>query len=96
MGRGGRAYRGLRVYLPERMANQRKALSDITYTWGRGRPLHQQLQGRGPIAPRGGHWAVQGSQPSREGNQGGPVTPQACSSRLPAQGKPCWSPRPAI
>lgn len=52
--------------------------------------------GEGLIAPRGGHWAVQGSQPSREGNQGGPVTPQACSSRLPAQGKPCWSPRPTI
>lgn len=51
MGRGRRAYRGLRVYLPERMANQRKALSGITYTWGRWRHLRQQLQGRGSSPP---------------------------------------------
>lgn len=52
------AYRGLRVYVPlrsklqpERMANQRKELSSIAYTWGRGHQ-HLQLQERGVPPPK--------------------------------------------
>lgn len=58
MGLSGGAYRGLRVYVPlrsklqpERMANQRKELSSIAYTWGRGRQ-HPQLPERGMPPPK--------------------------------------------
>lgn len=74
---GGRAYRWLTEYLPERMVNQMKELSSIAYAWGWGGALVPAALGAHcpPTSPGG-----------RE--SGRPRHRQACSSLLPEQGEP--------
>ena len=78
---GGRAYRWLTEYLPERMVNQMKELSSIAYTWG----------GGGALVPAalGAHRPHPGGKGVREA-----TSPPGLLFPAPRAGRACRSPGP--
>ena len=78
---GGRAYRWLTEYLPERMVNQMKELSSIAYTWG----------GGGALVP-----AALGAHRPRPGGKGvrEATSPPGLLFPAPRAGRACRSPGP--